>query len=148
MTDGWFRARDRMHCSMIRKKLPSAFCGCYAKARCGLSKAATLRCAARRFVFTATHLAQLSSRANYENSSKVKALESARRRVRCDEGEGQWSRRALAPIRAAYTARGRAVSTEDQPRSRAWTDRRVHDRDRLDASVRAFSYVGGIVATE
>jgi hypothetical protein len=70
---------------MTRKKLPGAFCECYAKVRCGLSKAATLRCAAKRFVFTGIHPAQLNSRENCEHDSKVKTLELARRRLLNDK---------------------------------------------------------------
>src|SRR5262245_42494560 len=80
MMGGWFRAHDQMHCSTIQKKLLGACYGCCVKAKCVPSKAATSRCAAKRFVFTAIHLELSSLRANCAHDLNVKALTSARRR--------------------------------------------------------------------
>src|SRR6476661_3187493 len=146
MTDGSFRARDRMHCCTIQKKAHSACCECCVRAKCVPLKAAKSTCVAKRFVFMAIRPAQLSSRVNCEHNWNVKASESARRRV-CDESqERQCIRRALAPKRASYAARGRAGSTDERACSRTWADRRHDDCNRLDDRVGHLYHLGGIIA--
>src|SRR6266542_1269513 len=129
MTDGWFHGRDRMHCSVIQKRPPSASCACCAKAKCAPSKDAMSTCAAKQFAFMAIHLERSSSPVSCERNLNMKAREYARRRV-CDERQDQHSAR------------------EDRPCPRAWADRRHDDRDGLDDRFGHLYYLSGIVAVE
>src|SRR5437667_10087908 len=115
MTDGWFRARNQMHCSAIQKKPLSASCGCYAKEKCAPSKAAMSMCAPIRFAFMAIHPAQWRSRVNYECNSNLTVSGSARRSARCENKVGSCQQsglvRAVGPVDATMIVMGSMIGS-------------------------------------